>query len=160
MSNVPAVCILDPKDSAPPDPLRIRLPTALLPRIAQGTFELGDADEPTNSYSFGERAELFQLKFVGKCRCQSGYVGLIAAESLKGRRKAPWDWEGFRAGVDRETISFPHEASGFLFAGPIVHSDSVSVFKHEVGGKVAGLVITRNGIDLPYRRERASNFSA
>lgn len=141
------MCIVDPKDSAPANPLSLRVPTAFLLSIAWGTFELGDADEPTNSYSFGKQAEFFRLKFVGKCRCQSGYVGLIPSERLR-ETGAELEWEGFREGVDRETLGFPHEASGYLFAGPVVQSDSVSVFKHEEGGEIAGLLITSDAEEL------------
>ena len=135
------VCIVDPKDIATPDPLRHRVPATFLPELARGTFDLGDADEPTNSYSFGKPAEFFQLRYVGKCQCQSGYVGIITADKL-GKAGPAWDWEAFRRGIDQETLVFPDEASGFLFAGPVVQSNSVSVFKHEEGGEVDGLLIT------------------
>jgi hypothetical protein len=145
--NSGTVCIVDPRHSDADTAVRIQTPTSFLPDIAKGSFELGDADEPTNSYSFGKHAEFFKLKFVGKCQCQSGYVGLIASESMGGARAA-LDWEAFREGVDQETISFPNKDTGFLFAGPVVHSDSVSVFKFEEGGRVAGLLITSDAEEL------------
>ena len=82
-----AVLVIDPQlvlDPAqlPPDvqPAAVRLivPEALVPALSAGRHQLGDADEPQNSYVFGEVAEIFEYDFVGPVSTGSGFVSLIA----------------------------------------------------------------------------------
>ena len=63
------VHIVDPRTVLSPDTgaklssVQIELPQALLKEPPH--FELGDADDPMSTWIFGERAEIFQYKFLG-----------------------------------------------------------------------------------------------
>jgi hypothetical protein len=79
-----AVLVIDPQlvlDAAqPPGTLaavRLIVPAALVPCLSAGRLELSDADDPANSYVFGEPAEVFEYTFVGPASTRSGYVSLI-----------------------------------------------------------------------------------
>jgi hypothetical protein len=79
-----AVLVIDPQlvlDAAQPPgaPAAVRLivPAALVPRLSAGRLELSDADDPANSYVFGEPAEVFEYTFVGPASTRSGFVSLI-----------------------------------------------------------------------------------
>lgn len=119
--------------------MRLEIPASFLPEIAQGTFELGDADEPTNSYHFGKQAEVFDLIYCGKAQCKSGYVGVITKERLQQSNPS---WTELKDKIDMETISFPDNQSGLEFAGPVVQADSISVYKYEEAGQIKGLVLS------------------
>ena len=43
--------------------------------IHKGRHELGEGDEPLNSWAFGEQGELFRYRLVGQHRVQSGERG-------------------------------------------------------------------------------------
>ena len=46
--------------------------------LAQGTHDLGEGDEPLNSWTFGDRAEeLFEYRLVRQRRVQSGEGGVL-----------------------------------------------------------------------------------
>ena len=120
--------------------VRMQVPQDFLPKIAEGTFELGDGDEPTNSYSFGERAEFFQITFSGKCLCQSGYVGIKMTNAVQASCTEA-EWVKLKGRIDEELIQFPDEESGLLFAGPVVQASSMSVYRFVEAGKVSGLVL-------------------
>lgn len=137
---------MDARASSLKDAVRLEVPESFLPKIAQGTFELGEGDEPTNSYSFGKKAEFFEQTFSGKCFCKSGYVGIKLADSSE--TVSEKDWTKLRERIDKELISFPDAQSGLLFAGPIVQADSVSVYKIVEAGKVAGLTLSADAEEL------------
>lgn len=141
-----AVCVVDAKSGSSEDAVRLKVPTTFLPRLAQGTFELGEGDEPSNSYSFGQKAEFFQQTFSGKCLCQSGYVGIRLARSS--RDVLQKDWTELREKIDREVVTFPDAESGLLFAGPVVHADSVSVYKVTESGDITGITLTADTEEL------------
>ena len=140
MTSIFAVCIADAKSGSLENAVRLEVPKTFLPKIASGTFELGEGDEPSNSYSFGKKAEFFEQTFSGKCFCQSGYVGIKLAKSPRNVREK--DWTELREKIDKEIISFPDAESGLLFAGPVVHADSVSIYKIMESGDITGLTLT------------------
>ena len=73
--------VLDPAQppaDAQPAAVRLIVPEALVPKLSAGRHQLGDADEPQNSYVFGEVAEIFEYTFVGPVSTGSGFVSLIA----------------------------------------------------------------------------------
>ena len=73
--------VLDPSQppaDAQPAAVRLIVPEALVPKLSAGRHQLGDADEPQNSYVFGEVAEIFEYTFVGPVSTGSGFVSLIA----------------------------------------------------------------------------------
>lgn len=73
--------VLDPAQppaDAQPAAVRLIVPEALVPKLSAGRHQLGDADEPQNSYVFGEVAEIFEYDFVGPVSTGSGFVSLIA----------------------------------------------------------------------------------
>ena len=140
------MCVVDAKSSSLENAVRLEVPKTFLPKIAQGTFELGEGDEPSNSYSFGKKAEFFEQTFSGKCFCQSGYVGIKLAESkVDVSRK---DWAKLRERIDKDSISFPDSESGLLFAGPVVQADSVSVYKVMESSKITGITLTADAEEV------------
>ena len=67
------VYVVDPRTVLSPDKggklssVQLELPQALLKQPPH--FELGDADDPMSTWIFGERAEIFQYKFLGGVLC-------------------------------------------------------------------------------------------
>ena len=67
------VYVVDPRTVLSPDKgaklssVQLELPQALLKEPPR--FELGDADDPMSTWIFGERAEIFQYKFLGGVLC-------------------------------------------------------------------------------------------
>ena len=67
------VYVVDPRTVLSPDKgaklssVQLELPPALLKEPPH--FELGDADDPMSTWIFGERAEIFQYKFLGGVLC-------------------------------------------------------------------------------------------
>ena len=141
-----AVYILDPRHHDTGEAVSLQVPASFLPKISQGAFELGDADEPTNSYQFGKKAEIFELTYTGKAQCKSGYVGIKTIESIKGSTKLAWP--DLKDRIDKETVSYPDSVSGLLFAGPVIQADSISVYKLEEAGAVIGMVLTSDVEDM------------
>lgn len=56
--------VLSPGQGPQPSGVQLELPQALLREAPH--FELGEADDPMSSWIFGERAEIFQYKFIGE----------------------------------------------------------------------------------------------
>lgn len=73
-------------DAAPPKSVTLTVPPALMPALSRGALELGDGDDPMNSWAFGRRGEIFEYRLVGVAATRSGYVGLITAAALAAAR--------------------------------------------------------------------------
>ena len=146
------VCVVDPRQllqeldrmAAVAEAVRIRVPTHFLPEIAAGVFELGDSDEPTNELRFGKPAEFFQYTFVGRCSCPSGYVGLIPVAEVS---RSSGDWSTLQNLVNVDSPHFPDKETGFLFVGPVIQADSVSIYKYEEG-TLRGLLISSDAEEM------------
>lgn len=61
----------------------VSVPFRLLSLLHQGQLELADHDDPGNHWYFGERGELFQYKFIGRHRVESGFTSLVLAHELQ-----------------------------------------------------------------------------
>ena len=137
---------MDAKSGSLDHAVHLKVPKGFLPRIAEGIFELGEGDEPSNSYSFGKKAEFFEQIFSGRCQCRSGYVGVKLAEAIENVSENKW--AALRERIDKELISFPDAESGLLFAGPVVQADSVSVYKSTESGIITGLTLSADAEEL------------
>jgi len=130
-------------------PLGDNLPSLL----GTARMDLGDSDDPMSSWSFGQRAEIFQYSFAGThtvvsgwtCLCESSVVQL----AMDGQLSAP-SWKDFeRIYAEQGGTSVLQQAaqhSGFpiLFAGRLLDCPSASVFKYVKDSCVTGLMITND----------------
>ncbi|DBB06426.1 TPA: hypothetical protein ACH3X1_011986 [Trebouxia sp. C0004] len=140
--------------------VQVSLPRAFLAKFSDGQFQLGEMDEPGNSWVFGEEGELFEQKLLGSHKVNSGFTSVIAAEAFDAMQRGPDDtvrmnlptWSDFTKIVTGDDITWPHPRLQplFLFAGTIVESDTASVYRNPASGaSVTGLVISTHaeGVD-------------
>ncbi|KAL0026617.1 hypothetical protein WJX77_011135 [Trebouxia sp. C0004] len=116
--------------------VQVSLPRAFLAKFSDGQFQLGEMDEPGNSWVFGEE-EAFDAM-------QRGPDDTV-------RMNLP-TWSDFTKIVTGDDITWPHPRLQplFLFAGTIVESDTASVYRNPASGaSVTGLVISTHaeGVD-------------
>ncbi|KAL0036173.1 hypothetical protein WJX79_006824 [Trebouxia sp. C0005] len=64
--------------------VQVSLPRAFLPNLSDGQFQLGEMDDPGNSWVFGEEGELFEQKLLGshKAQCPTSDYNILLMESL------------------------------------------------------------------------------
>lgn len=136
------------------------LPTAFLTKLSDGQFQLGETDDPGNSWVFGEEGELFEQKLLGSHQVESGFTSIITAEAFDKLQQGADDsvrsklptWSEFTKIVTGDNARWPYPQSQplFLFAGTMVESDMASVYRNPASGEaVTGLVISTNaeGVD-------------
>ncbi|KAL0055462.1 hypothetical protein WJX82_000727 [Trebouxia sp. C0006] len=116
--------------------VQVSLPRAFLPKLSVGQFQLGEMDDPGNSWVFGEEEAFDEM--------QRG-----ADDNV--RMKLP-TWSDFTKIVTGDDLTWPHPQLQplFLFAGTIIESDTASVYRQPASGaSVTGLVISTNaeGVD-------------
>lgn len=170
-----AVYVLDPKilfSSSPSEYIRnsqqnrrsnntaapfvqVILPKTFLPKLSEGQFQLGEMDDPGNSWVFGQEGELFEQKLLGSHKVTSGFTSIITAEAFDELQrgadasihmKLP-SWSDFTKFATGHDVQWPHPQlqSLFLFAGTMVESDMASVYQNPSSGEsVTGLVISTN----------------
>jgi len=133
----------------------VTLPKSFLPKLSEGQFQLGEMDDPGNSWTFGEEGELFEQKLLGSHKVESGFTSIITAEAFDEMRRGADDslrlkipsWSDFTKIVTGDDTQWPHPHLQplFLFAGTMVESDMASVYRNPAsGGSVTGLVISTN----------------
>lgn len=140
--------------------VQVSLPRAFLPNLSDGQFQLGEMDDPGNSWVFGEEGELFEQKLLGSHKVNSGFTSIITAEAFDEMQRGADDnvkmklptWSDFTKIVTGDDVTWPHPQLQplFLFAGTIVESDTASVYRNPASGAcVTGLVISTNaeGVD-------------
>ncbi|KAK9823022.1 hypothetical protein WJX81_007936 [Elliptochloris bilobata] len=153
--------VLDPAQPLTEDkPAAVRLivPEALLPALSSGRHQLGDADEPQNSYVFGEAAEIFEYDFVGPVSTGSGFVSLIARGAYEDLRREQRDgssrWPSWAAAArllreGADALEWPRADLPFLFAGSILEADKVQVYVKNDGAKnVMGVMVASDAEEL------------
>ncbi|PRW58533.1 hypothetical protein C2E21_3105 [Chlorella sorokiniana] len=121
----------------------VSVPFRLLSLLHQGQLELADHDDPGNHWYFGDRGELFQYKFIGRHRVESGFTSLVLAHELqaleaalpqKGSRKQAAleerSWLAFLQHVKGSSGEglWPTPSLPFLFAGKAIDCESVGVY--------------------------------
>lgn len=130
----------------------VTIPQALIKTLHQAHFELGDTDEPLNSWAFGQRREeVFLYRLVGQHRTQSGFTSIIPLDLLnsviQGRVSGLPSW-GEVHGMMRASggrgahLKAPSLKHPFLFAGRMVESDVASVYTLTEQNQVVGLLIS------------------
>ena len=140
--------------------VQVTLPIAFLTKLSDGQFELGEMDDPGNSWVFGEEGELFEQKLLGSHKVESGFTSIITAEAFDNLQPGADDnvrlklpaWSEFTKIVTGDNVRWPYPQSQpvFLFAGTMVESDMASVYRNPASGDaVTGLVISTNaeGVD-------------
>ena len=180
LSGFAAVYVLDPKilfSSNPSQQIRssvqesqsnsvaapyvpVTIPHKFLPQLSQGTFQLGELDDPGNSWVFGEEGELFEQKLLGSHKIESGYTSIITAEAFDEMQRGANEslqlklpsWSEFVKIVTGEAIEWPHPKLQplFHFAGTMVESNIANVYRNPASGSLlTGLVISTNaeGVD-------------
>lgn len=60
----------------------VTLPHAFLPQLSEGAFQLGEMDDPGNSWVFGVEGDLFEQKLLGSHKIVSGFTSIITAEAF------------------------------------------------------------------------------
>ena len=140
--------------------VQVSLPRAFLPKLSVGQFQLGETDDPGNSWVFGEEGELFEQKLLGSHKVNSGFTSIITAEAFDEMQRGADDnvrmklptWSDFTKIVTGDDLTWPHPQLQplFLFAGTIIESDTANVYRQPASGaSVTGLVISTNaeGVD-------------
>ena len=132
----------------------VTVPKAFLPQLAEGIFQLGEMDDPGNSWVFGEEGELFEHQLLGSHKIESGYTSIITAEAFDEMQRGANDalklklptWSDFVRIVTDDYVEWPHPQlqTLFLFAGTMVESDIASVYRNPASGILKGLVISTN----------------
>lgn len=137
----------------------VDIPRSFLSKLSCGAFQLGDLDNPGNSWVFGEEGELFEQKLLGSHTVESGFTSIVTAEALSEIRtgfqgelqlKLP-SWEQFKSIVHDDNTQWPHPCLQpvFLFAGHMIESDTGSVYRTPASGsRMTGLTISTNSEEI------------
>ena len=131
----------------------VTLPHAFLPQLSEGAFQLGEMDDPGNSWVFGEEGELFEQKLLGSHKIISGYTSIITSEAFDEMQRGAKEslqlklpsWSEFVKIVTGDSVAWPSPKLQplFLFAGRMVESDVANVYRNPAAGSVvSGLVIS------------------
>ena len=80
-SSTQIVTFLDPRDliSKPSSSSSVTfsVPRSLLDQFPKARHHLAEHDDPGNSWSIGEQAEVFDYEMIGSVSCKSGYIAAI-----------------------------------------------------------------------------------
>jgi len=162
--NFKEVCILDPRSVLEPSAWKDlisdlnqggtnglvttvkQVPDDLARLIPQGRYELGEGDDPLNSWVFGQPAELFQHKLIGQHKTQSGYTSVIERRLLasicSGQVHGLPSWLEAKILLDGRR-RLPCLRLPFLFAGLILESEAASVYQwFSQEGIMQGLMVS------------------
>lgn len=113
-------------------------------------MELGDADDPMNSWRFGESAELFSYSLVGMHPTMSGFTAILPRAALEALAKssevAQPGWDALcgvlRQGSPGGRVPLLPPGSPFLFAGTVLDAPSAAVYVLKRSGAVTGMLIS------------------
>ena len=131
----------------------VTIPRKFLPQLSEGTFQMGEMDDPGNSWVFGEEGELFEHKLLGSHKIASGYTSIITAEAFDEMQRGANEslqlklpsWSDFVKIVNGDMVEWPNPKLQplFLFAGTMVQSDVANVYRNPASGpSLRGLVIS------------------
>lgn len=137
----------------------LRIPRQFVKQLSQGQFELGDMDNPGNSWVFGQEGELFEQKLLGSHAIESGFTSIVSAEALDELQSDSQDavrlklptWEQFKQIVHDNDVTWPHPQLQplIIFAGHMIESDTGSVYQNPASGSnITGLTISTNSEEV------------
>lgn len=137
----------------------VTVPRTFLSKLTEGHFQLGDMDNPGNSWIFGEEGELFEQKHLGSHTVDSGFTSIVTAEAFAEIQRGPKDvvqlklptWEQFTDIMSGDEVTWPNPQLQplMLFAGRMVESDTASVYRNPSSGdNVTGIVITTSADEV------------
>lgn len=135
------------------------VPQKFLSQLSNGMFQLGEMDDPGNSWVFGEEGELYEHKLLGSHKIDSGYTSIITAEAFDEMQQGSHEslqlklpsWSEFVRIVTGDVVEWPHPRLQplFLFAGAMVQSDVANVYRNPASGALLkGLVISTNAAEV------------
>eukprot|EP01023_Acetabularia_acetabulum_P069200 TRINITY_DN9971_c0_g1_i1.p1 TRINITY_DN9971_c0_g1~~TRINITY_DN9971_c0_g1_i1.p1 ORF type:complete len:186 (-),score=19.90 TRINITY_DN9971_c0_g1_i1:127-684(-) len=135
--------LMDPFKDEAKTMVPIRVNPNFVPLFDKGEFELGEFDDPMNSWYFGKKAEIFQYKFLGSHKVVSGWSGIICESVLqewkKGKEVIPrLNLQQFNKHLD-EIQNFQN--TPLIFAGRVVDCSQASVYKLGSNGETSGIMI-------------------
>lgn len=127
--------------------------------LSNGQFELGDMDNPGNSWVFGKAGELFEQKLLGSHAITSGFTSIVTAEAIDEMQHGPEGsvqmklptWEQFKDIIHDDNVEWPHPQLQplLLFAGYMVESDIGSVYQNPASGNnITGLTISTSSEEV------------
>ena len=138
----------------------VTIPHNFLSQLSKGMFQLGEMDDPGNSWVFGEEGELFEHKLLGSHKIVSGYTSIITSEAFEKLQEGSNErlqlklpsWSEFVRIITGEMVEWPHPKLQplFLFAGAMIESDVANVYRNPACGSwLKGLVISTSaeGVD-------------
>eukprot|EP00884_Botryococcus_braunii_P009445 jgi/Botrbrau1/18501/Bobra.0072s0080.1 len=143
------VTFVDPRSIIPllrTHPTSIGSVSLLVPKTFLGVLErgaeheLGEADDPMNSWIFGKRGEIFELRFVGTIPCQSGYACATSG--------SPTDWSSLEADLPWSTLKQKIDdglalPSPIIWAGKILETPEASIYvKMSSEASIEGIKVT------------------
>ena len=126
--------------------VRLDLPSSLISQLSRAKLELGDQGDPSNSWIFGEVAELFDYKFAGSFAVPSGVAGVLTPESWedwKQKSQSSVNWGQFKAELVNG-LNFPAATYPFLWAGAVLEAPSASIFTTK---KASGILLSSDTAD-------------
>lgn len=137
----------------------VTVPRSFLNHLSDGQFQLGDMDNPGNSWVFGEDGELFEQRLLGSHTIESGFTSIITAEAFNEIQHGPKgalqlklpSWEQFKQIVYHDDVKWPHPQLQplIIFAGHMIESDTGSVYRNPASGShLAGLTISTSSEEV------------
>lgn len=137
----------------------VAVPQKFLSQLSSGVFQLGEMDDPGNSWVFGEEGELYEHKLLGSHKTDSGYTSIITAEAFDEMQQGSNEsvqlklpsWSEFVRIVTGDMVEWPHPRLQplFLFAGAMVQSDVANVYRNPASGALLkGLVISTSAAEV------------
>ncbi|GAX74467.1 hypothetical protein CEUSTIGMA_g1916.t1 [Chlamydomonas eustigma] len=124
----------------------VKVPDVLARLIPQGRYELGEGEDPMNSWVYGRPAELFQYKLIGQHMTQSGYTSVIEQKLLasicSGQVTGLPSWLEAKMLIDGKR-RLPSLRLPFLFAGRILESEAAAVYQwSDQQGVMQGILLS------------------
>lgn len=143
----------------------VKIPKSLSLELPRAKHELGDFDEPLNSWVVGESDEIFRYRLVGEHLVKSGFTSALPLTLLQsiseGRVTGLPSWLEVENRIKSiKGLRLPSLTVPFLFLGRIIESDTASVYALGPKGQETGLLITASpAAELWDAGERRPTFS-
>ena len=143
----------------------VKIPRDLSLELPRAKHELGDFDEPLNSWLVGASDEIFRYRMVGEHQVKSGFTSALPLTLLRsiseGKVTGLPTWLEVEIRIkSAKGLRLPSVTVPFIFLGRIIESDTASVYTLGLKTKETGIMVTASpAADLWDAGERRPKFS-
>jgi hypothetical protein len=125
----------------------LKIPRDLSLELPRAKHELGDFDEPLNSWLVGATDEIFRYRMVGEHQVKSGFTSALPLALLRsiseGKVTGLPTWLEVEIRIkSAKGLRLPSVTVPFVFLGRIIESDTASMYTLGLKTQETGIIIT------------------